>query len=92
MKKNNIKSSNSITILVSPWEKGFSCGVINESANKMTYEQFKLCNTIARGMCYVANHQPDKIFKLGKKTSIEKKDNSNVIDFLKFLQTKRERN
>jgi hypothetical protein len=43
-------------------------------------------------MCYVAKQQPDKIFKLGIKASIEKKNNSNVIDFLKFLQAKRERN
>ena len=48
-------------------------------------------------MCYAANQNPDKIFKLGlqasglKKTknNLPKKNNSNVIDFLQFLRIKR---
>ena len=59
----------------------------------MTNEQFELCSTIARGMRYAANQNPDKIFKLGIKASIEqkrtnlpKKNKSNVIDFLKYLK------
>ena len=49
-------------------------------------------------MCYAANLNPDKIFKLGlqasvlKKTknNLPKKNKSNVIDFLQFLRIKRE--
>ena len=51
----------------------------------------------SKGMCYVANQNPDKIFKLGlqasglKKTknNLPKKNNSNVIDFLQYLKIKR---
>ena len=98
MEKNNSKFLNSITILVSPWEKGFCCSIITPAKHhEMTLEQHELCTTIAKGMCYAANQNPDKIFKLGlqasglKKTknNLPKKNNSNVIDFLQYLKIKR---
>ena len=98
MEKNNSKFSNSITILISPWEKGFSCSIIaHDSTSGKTSKQHELCSTIAKGMCYAANQNPDKIFKLGlqasglKKTknNLPKKNNSNVIDFLQYLKIKR---
>ena len=98
MEKNNSKFLNSITILVSPWEKGFSCSIITcDSTSRKTSKQHELCSTIAKGMCYAANQNPDKIFKLGlqasglKKTknNLPKKNNSNVIDFLQYLRIKR---
>ena len=98
MEKNNSKFSNSITILISPWEKGFSCGVLSDGTTfGMSTKEYELCSTIAKGMCYAANQNPDKIFKLGlkvpglKKTknNLLKKNNSNVIDFLQFLRIKR---
>ena len=98
MEKNNSKFSNSITILISPWEKGFSCSIItNNSTSGKTSKQRELCSTIAKGMCYAANQNPDKIFKLGLKASglkktknnLPKKNNSNVIDFLQYLRIKR---
>ena len=98
MEKNNSKFLNSITILVSPWEKGFCCSIITPTEHhEMTAEQHELCNTIAKGMCYAANQNPDKIFKLGLKASglkkiknnLPKKNNSNVIDFLQYLKIKR---
>ena len=64
MEKNNSKFSNSITILISPWEKGFSCSIItHDSTSEKTSKQYELCSTIAKGMCYAANQNPDKIFK-----------------------------
>ena len=99
MEKNNSKFSNSITILISPWEKGFSCSIItHDSTSEKTSKQHELCRTIAKGMCYAANQNPDKIFKLGLKASglkktknnLPKKNNSNVIDFLQYLKIKRE--
>ena len=98
MEKNNSKFSNSITILISPWEKGFSCGVLSDGTTfGMSPKEYELCSTIAKGMCYAANQNPDKIFKLGlkvpglKKTknNLLKKNNSNVIDFLQYLRIKR---
>ena len=98
MEKNNSKFSNSITILISPWEKGFSCGVLSDGTTfGMSTKEYELCSTIAKGMCYAANQNPDKIFKLGLKASglkktknnLLKKNNSNVIDFLQYLRIKR---
>ena len=100
--KNISESFNSITILVTPWEKGFKCGIITtDDMFEMTDEQYELCTTIAKGMCYAANQNPDKIFKLGIKASLEQKKHEkepkkheknkkdNVIDFLSYLKKKR---
>jgi len=63
MKKNNSESFNSITILVTPWEKGFKCGIITtDDMFEMTDEQYELCTTIAKGMCCEANQNPDKTY------------------------------
>ena len=48
-----------------------------------------------KSMCYAANQNPDKIFKLGIKASLEQKKNEknkkdNVIDFLSYLKKKRD--
>ena len=103
MEKNNSKFLNSITILVSPWEKGFCCSIITPAKHhEMTLEQHELCTTIAKGMCYAANQNPDKTFKLGIKASVEQKKHEkepkkneknkkdNVIDFLSYLKKKRD--
>ena len=98
MEKNNSNLSGSITILVSPWEKGFSCAVLSDGTTfGMSTKEYELCSTIAKGMCYAANQNPDKIFKLGLKASglkktknnLLKKNNSNVIDFLQYLRIKK---
>ena len=94
MEKNNSKFLNSITILISPWEKGFSCSIITQdSTSGKTSKQHELCSTIAKGMCYAANQNPDKIFKLRIKASVEQKKHQknkkdNVIDFLSYLKKK----
>ena len=80
MEKNNSKFLNSITILVSPWEKGFCCNIITSAQHhEMTAKQHELCSTIAKGMCYAANQNPDKIFKLGLKASGLKKTKNNLL-------------
>ena len=98
MEKNNSRASGSIIILVSPWEKGFTCSMLSDGSKfGMNSKEYELCNTIAKGMCYAANQNPDKIFKLGLKASglkktknnLPKKNNSNVIDFLQYLRIKR---
>ena len=68
MEKNNSKIHNSIIILVSSWEKGFTCSMLSSDTKfDMNSKDYELCNTIAKGMCYAANQNPDKIFKLGLK-------------------------
>ena len=38
-KKNNLNLINSVKVIVSPWQKGFTCGIIMDSKSKMTTEQ-----------------------------------------------------
>ena len=97
---------NSIKVIVSPWDKGFTCGILLDSRNKMSDEQYELCSTIARGMIKLATTDPHSTFLAGmrgfaddrkyKKTNggdINEKakldDTENIIDFLKYLQRKR---
>ena len=97
---------NSIKVIVSPWDKGFTCGILLDSRNKMSDEQYEICSTIARGMIKLATTDPHTTFLAGmkgfaddrkyKKTNggdINEKakldDTENIIDFLKYLQRKR---
>ena len=96
---------NSIKVIVTPWDKGFTCGILLDSRNKMTDEQYELCSTIARGMIKQATTDPHSTFLAGikgfsddqkyKNTNggINEKakldDTENIIDFLKYLQRKR---
>ena len=96
----------SIKILVTPWEKGFTCGIIMDSKAKMSTEQYELCSTIARGMIKMATSDPHTTFLYGlrgfaddKKSnkgmpinSVAEFDNEdNVIDFIEYLKKKRDK-
>ena len=108
MKKDDKKLFNSaIKVLVSPWEKGFTCGIIMDSRTKMTTEQYELCSTIARGMIKMATTDPHSTFLWGLRGFADDKnkqkdnltisavsefdDESNVVDFLEFLKQKRDK-
>ena len=108
MKKDDKKVFNSaIKVLVSPWDKGFTCGIIMDSRTKMTTEQYELCSTIARGMIKMATTDPHSTFLWGLRGYAEDKkknkqdltassvaefdDESNVIDFLEYLKMKRDK-
>ena len=108
MKKDDIKLlNNAIKVLVSPWEKGFTCGIIMDSRTKMTTEQYELCSTIARGMIKMATTDPHSTFLWGLRGFADDKnkqkdnltisavsefdDESNVVDFLEFLKQKRDK-
>jgi hypothetical protein len=98
---------NAIKVLVTPWEKGFTCGIVMDSRTKMTTEEYELCSTIARGMIKMATTDPHSTFLWGlrgfaddKKTDnndltinsiAEFDDEDNVIDFLEFLKQKRDK-
>ena len=97
---------NSIKVLVTPWEKGFTCGIIMDSKAKMSTEQYELCSTIARGMIKMATSDPHTTFLYGlrgfaddKKSnksmpinSVAEFDNEdNVIDFIEYLKSKRDK-
>ena len=56
---------NSIKVLVTPWEKGFTCGIVMDSKAKMSTEQYELCSTIARGMIKMATSDPHTTFLYG---------------------------
>ena len=97
---------NSIKVLVTPWEKGFTCGIIMDSKAKMSTEQYELCSTIARGMIKMATSDPHTTFLYGLRgLADDKKSNKsmpinstaefdnddNVIDFIEFLKKKRDK-
>ena len=56
---------NAIKVLVTPWEKGFTCGIVMDSDTKLTTEQYELCSTIARGMIKMATTDPHSTFLWG---------------------------
>ena len=107
MKKNKVSYINSVNVIVSPWQKGFHCGIIMDSKSKMTTEEYELCSTIARGMIKMATTAPHSTFLWGLRGFADDKkketrditisavsefdDESNVVDFLEFLKQKRDK-
>ena len=106
MKNKKFDVLNSIKVLVTPWEKGFTCGIVMDSKAKMSTEQYELCSTIARGMIKMATSDPHTTFLYGlrgfaddKKSnksmpinSVAEFDNEdNVIDFIEYLKKKRDK-
>ena len=98
---------NAIKVLVTPWEKGFTCGIVMDSTTKLTTEEYELCSTIARGMIKMATTDPHSTFLWGLRGFADDKnkqkdnltisavsefdDESNVVDFLEFLKQKRDK-
>ena len=106
-KTDKISAINSVKVIVSPWLKGFTCGIIMDSRTKMTTEEYELCSTIARGMIKMATTDPHSTFLWGLRGFADDKkknnkdltissvaefdDESNVIDFLEYLKMKRDK-
>ena len=97
---------NSLKVLVTPWEKGFTCGIVMDSKAKMSTEQYELCSTIARGMIKMATSDPHTTFLYGLRGFADDKKNNkgmpinsiaefdredNVIDFIEYLKKKRDK-
>ena len=108
MKKDKkINITNSIQVMVTPWEKGFTCGILMNQAAKISTEQYELCSTIARGMIKMATSDPHTTFLYGLRgfsddrkhnkgsmsinSVAEFGDEDNVIDFIEFLKNKRDK-
>ena len=106
-KFNKSEFKNAIKVLVTPWEKGFTCGIVMDSTTKLTTEEYDLCSTIARGMIKMATTDPHSTFLWGLRGFADDKkqnnndlainsiaefdDEDNVIDFLEFLKQKRDK-
>ena len=106
-KRDGLSLINSIKVLVSPWQKGFTCGIVMDSKSRMGTEEYELCSTIARGMIKMATTDPHSTFLWGlrgfaddkKKRSkdltissvAEFDDESNIVDFLEYLKKKRDK-
>ena len=106
-KTDKISAINSVKVIVSPWQKGFHCGIIMDSTSKMSTEEYELCSTIARGMIKMATSDPHSTFLWGLRGFAEDKkrndkdltvssiaefdDESNVVDFLEYLKMKRDK-
>ena len=108
MKKiDKISAINSVKVIVSPWQKGFTCGIIMDTKSKMTTEQYELCSTIARGMIKMATSDPHSTFLWGLRGFADDKKNNekdlsinsiaefdtddNIVDFLEYLKMKRDK-
>ena len=106
MKNKKFDVLNSIKVLVTPWEKGFTCGIVMDSKAKMSTEQYELCSTIARGMIKMATSDPHTTFLYGLRGFADDKKNNksmpinstaefdnedNVIDFIEYLKSKRDK-
>ena len=106
-KKDNLNFINTIKVLISPWQNGFTCGIVMDSKSKMGTEEYELCSTIARGMIKMATTDPHSTFLWGLRgfSDDKKKNNkdltissvaefseeSNIIDFLEYLKKKRDK-
>ena len=106
-KKSKMDITNTIKVLISPWQKGFTCGIVMDSKSKMSTEQYELCSTIARGMIKMATTDPHSTFLWGLRGFADDKnkkvkdlsissvaefdEESNVIDFLEYLKMKRDK-
>jgi len=106
-KKEKISAINSVKVIVSPWQKGFTCGIVMDSKSRMDTEEYELCSTIARGMIKMATSDPHSTFLWGLRGFADDKkksdkdltissvadfdDESNVIDFLEYLKMKRDK-
>ncbi len=106
IKDKKFDTLNSIKVLVTPWEKGFTCGIVMDSKAKMSTEQYELCSTIARGMIKMATSDPHTTFLYGLRgfaddkknnkgmpinSTAEFDDEDNVIDFIEYLKKKRDK-
>ena len=79
MKKDNkLNVTNSVQVMVSPWDRGFTCGILMNSSSKMTSEEYELTSTIARGMIKLATEEPHKVFTLGIKGFAEDRKNKSI--------------
>tara|TARA_B100000513_G_scaffold133447_1_gene59878 strand:- start:21 stop:356 length:336 start_codon:yes stop_codon:yes gene_type:complete len=106
-KKDKLSLINSVKVIVSPWQKGFTCGIVMDSKSRMDTEEYELCSTIARGMIKMATSDPHSTFLWGLRGFADDKkksdkdltissvadfdDESNVIDFLEYLKQKRDK-
>mgnify|MGYP003134229165 CR=1 FL=1 len=79
----------SVSVVISPHDKGFTCGVIDP---KGPHER-DICSYIAKGLVRFVRLNPDLIYEEGmqafyeddaEKNKLENGDNSNVIDLFNW--------
>ena len=96
----DVIDSKTIKIIICPNNNGFSCSIDRSTSKNMTFDEYDLANTIARGLVYKATEDPHSVFLSGldgfnqdkvisKKETLNKRDKGkNVIDFLEYLKRK----
>tara|TARA_Y100001935_G_C16905032_1_gene313578 strand:+ start:149 stop:496 length:348 start_codon:yes stop_codon:yes gene_type:complete len=77
-KENKLNMKNSVQVLVAPWERGFTCGVMMSSSSEMSSENYELCSGIARGMVKIATEQPHKVYSEGIKGFAEDRKSKKI--------------
>ena len=76
----DIIDSKTIKIIICPNNNGFSCSIDRSNSKNMTFDEYDLANTIARGLVYKATSK--------KETLNKREKGKNVIDFLEYLKSK----
>lgn len=77
-KENKLNVTNSVQVLVAPWERGFTCGIMMKSSSKMTSDQYQLTSTIARGMIKLATEEPHRVYTEGLNGFEEDRKNKKI--------------
>ena len=84
---------NSVSVIITPHKKGFTCGIIDP---KLPAER-DICSYIAKGLVQMAMDRPEELYEAGVKAfensllSIEdntEEYNDNVLDLIEFKNKK----
>tara|TARA_Y100001937_G_C6846966_1_gene210335 strand:- start:34 stop:345 length:312 start_codon:yes stop_codon:yes gene_type:complete len=82
---------NSVSVIITPHEKGFTCGIIDPKSP----EKRDVCSYIAKGLVRFVTTNPDLIYDEGmagfnedKNSSENGVDSGNVIDLLTWKDKK----
>ena len=79
-KKKIFTIDDAIKVIITPWDKGFSCGILfGKNAKALEYEE-DICAIIARGMIKHAPLDPHTTYLLGLKGFAEDKAKTTVND------------
>ena len=83
----NISIFNSVSVIISPHEKGFICGIVDPKAPK----ERDICSYIAKGLIRFVTTNADIIYEEGmlgfheEDTQLDREDaTDNVIDLFSF--------
>ena len=88
----DINLENSVKIIICPNDNGFSCAIDCENIKGLKPEQEELIMTIARGLIYQAQKDPNSTFLMGMKGFKKDKSNKKIQTSFKQKINKEDKN